>query len=547
MMSRDRIRWQDHALGFALAAGYVVLLLMTAKSIGYARDEGFYFGAAESYARWFEVLWAKPSEAMKQAVIDRSWSVNHEHPGLVKSAFALSWTLLYKKWHLFHTEGTSFRFPGMVASGSVLWILYIWGTRARSRIAGLVAACAFAFMPRVFYHAHLACFDLPIVAAWLGCAYAYWRSLSGGGFRWALATAVMFGLALDTKHNSWFLPIAFVGHAMLSVLLLRLAGVGKGSVRLPWALPLMAVFGPLVFFALWPWIWHDTFARLQEYVRFHTGHEYYNMEFLGTTYWKAPMPRGYAWLMTVATVPAITLLCAIIGLSHRIFDRLRFVRLPSDRAGTALLWAIGIGVNYAAWLSPGTPIFGGTKHWMTAYPFLALFAGVGVDWAIRRAKESQLPLLSWRGIGPAAIGAACLAAPVAETIHSTPWGLSNYTPLVGGASGAATLGLNRGFWGFTTGAVLPWLNQNAPRNAEIHLHDTAMQAWQMYARDKSIRPDLRVSWSPADGTIGLYHYEPHMAGVEYQYWIAYGTTAPAFVPLYDGVPVIWLYARPAGP
>ncbi|MGF2075737.1 hypothetical protein, partial [Enterococcus casseliflavus] len=34
---------------------------------------------------------------------------------------------------------------------------------------------------------------------------------------------------------------------------------------------------------------------------------------------------------------------------------------------------------------PWTPIFGGTKHWFTAYPFLALFAGAGVDRALDRA------------------------------------------------------------------------------------------------------------------------------------------------------------------
>ena len=37
------------------------------------------------------------------------------------------------------------------------------------------------------------------------------------------------------------------------------------------------------------------------------------MEFLGETYWKPPMPRLYAWVMTVATVPAITLVLFGIG------------------------------------------------------------------------------------------------------------------------------------------------------------------------------------------------------------------------------------------
>jgi len=39
--------------------------------------------------------------------------------------------------------------------------------------------------------------------------------------------------------------------------------------------------GAVVFYALWPWMWHDTADCRREYVRFHHSHEYYNMEFLG--------------------------------------------------------------------------------------------------------------------------------------------------------------------------------------------------------------------------------------------------------------------------
>jgi hypothetical protein len=35
-----------------------------------------------------------------------------------------------------------------------------------------------------------------------------------------------------------------------------------------------------------------------------------------------------------------------------------------------------------------------------------------------------------------------------------------------------------------------------------------------------------------------------MAGVEYQTWIAYETRRPDTIAGLDGVPVIWVYARP---
>src|SRR6185295_20354725 len=95
-------------------------------------------------------------------------------------------------------------------------------------------------------------------------------------------------------------------------------------------------------------------------------------------------------LMTAATVPTITLVLFGVGAASRARERLRAIfsrYVPSDPRQTDLLWAIGIGVQYAPWiLSTNTPIFGGTKHWFTAYPFLCLFAGVGFDRTVTRLR-----------------------------------------------------------------------------------------------------------------------------------------------------------------
>ena len=307
---------------------------------------------------------------------------------------------------------------------------------------------------------------------------------------------------------------------------------------------MMAILGPLIFYAIWPWIWFDTGARLEGYVNFHMGHEYYNMELFGVTYFKPPMARAYAWVMTAATIPVITLLCMLIGLGKFGWARMgRSAETSADRS-TGLLWLVAIFINYAPWLSSSTPIFGGTKHWMTAYPFMALFAGDGLRWVIGRARESKIPVIAHRIAGPLVIGAACMAAPLVETLRSHPFGLSTYTPLVGGAAGGATLGLNRGFWGFTTGSVAPWLNQHAPQHSSVYLHDTAGQSWDMLLRDGRIRADLHGVWGPCDANYSIYHHEQHMADIEYQIWTCYGTAAPAYIPLYDGVPVVWVYERP---
>ena len=575
-MSRARAflrRALDPAIALALAIAYVWVLLATTSDLGYARDEGFYFVAARSYGKWFSLFQSSREAALLPGTIDQYWGVNSEHPALMKSLFALSNLVLQEKHHLFSMMGTSFRFPAMVLSGGWVAVVYLWARRLHGRAAGLVAAVSLAFFPRVFFHAHLACFDAPIAALFAMTSFAYVEALRRRSFLWPVVTGLLFGLALDTKHNAWFIPIAATAHLFGTATFafaLR-APVWPAIKRIVQNVVAMGVLGPLVLYALWPWIWHDTIARLHAYVNFHVGHEYYNMEFLGKNYWAAPMPRGYAWLMTAATVPTVTLALFAVGLCVRarvwlggvaawLVARARGAAAPApaprivDAAGTDVLWLLCVLINYAAWLSPTTPIFGGTKHWMTAYPFLALFAGTGLDAVVRAARGEIFRLRRrhpvWRRLGaapwaPAAlIGAAVLAAPITETVRSHPWGLTSYTPLVGGAAGAASLGLNRTFWGYSTGSVVDFLGREAPPGASVYIHDTAGSAWDMLVRDGRVRRDLRVSWGVPGADFSLYQHEKHMLGHEYQSWIAFGTVAPVFIAGLDGVPVIWVYEDP---
>ncbi len=556
--------WLDPLVAALLAVGTTAILLAGVSELGYARDEGFYFRAAGSYQRWFELLLNDSQRALE--TVDAYWRVNHEHPALVKSLFALSHWLGWERFELFSTEGTSFRFPAMALSGIGVGLVYLWGARARGRLVGLVAAVSLAAIPRFFFHAHLACFDAPVVTMWTLCAYCYWRSLGRGGWLWPLAVGVSFGLVLNTKHNSWFLPIVFTLHALLALVPGMVRGMTRRQVvrRAVASLLCMAFIGPALLYATWPWLWHDPVVRFTAYAKFHLHHVYYNMEFLGRNYWQPPMPRTYAFLMTAATVPVVTLLCFATGLVTALRRDLALPyawvrgRIAGHHAAgepeslpdpaTSLLWLLALGVQYGAWLSNTTPIFGGTKHWMTAYPFLTLFAGLGVQGALVAARQhwahgALRPLLRGRGLELAVV-AMVLSAPVIQAGHVHPWGLSSYNALVGGAAGGANLGLNRGFWGYTTGSVTGYLNEAAPKGARIYVHDTARQSWTMLQRDGRLRQDLRAVGTVAGADFGLYHHEKHMSGQEFQNWVAFGISVPDHIAGLDGVPVIWVYRRP---
>jgi hypothetical protein len=141
-----------------------------------------------------------------------------------------------------------------------------------------------------------------------------------------------------------------------------------------------------------------------------------------------------------------------------------------------LLWALFAAFPLALIALPTIPIFGGTKHWLTAYPFLALAAAsawVALARAVRRAHGR------WRH-APAVALALILVPGLWSTIDGHPYGLSQYAPLVGGPRGAADLGLLRGFWGH---AVPPALLDPTRPGAPIYLHDLHELARLQYQRE----------------------------------------------------------------
>lgn len=568
--------WLDHLLGFALCALYVVLLIKTTRNLGYARDEGFYFDAARSYARWFDLAATNWREAVQRANVDAFWNVNHEHPALMKSLFALSWKYLFVKHKLFAEAGTAMRFPGMVMGGLALWLIYIMGTRAYSRRAGLVAALSFAFIPRIFYHSHLDCFDVPVTFWWTLVVYCYWRSIdetNTWAIGWGILTGIAWGFALNVKFNCFMLPVVFLIHWFV----VRARHVGdsskKGGFSAPIAVLSMLTLGIATFIALWPWMWFDFLmgeggrpGRLGEYLGFHWNHPFYNMEFFGHNYFRPPFPRSYPYAMIAFTVPAVTLVLFFVGFASRVPALLRQSaplawlipptgvlkkahdfhkpRETDDPLGTDVLF---FGAGYAIlalWLKPNTPIFGGTKHWFTAYPFLVLFAGAGFEVVARSFEKILADRVRPAWLGWSAMASLLLASSVVQTAHSHPFGLSQYTPLAGGTPGAADYGMNRQFWGFTTGSLTSYFNEKVPPNGAVFIHDTAWPSWEMMQSDGRFRNDIRVVWEVAPADYAIVHHELHMMEVDAQIWVGFGQARLSHVVTHDGVPIVSVYENP---
>jgi len=538
--------WRDHLLGFGLCVLYVALLLGTADSIGLGRDEGIYVDAAQRYAGWLELLVKAPGQALERAAIDGAFTANHEHPPLMKLLFGVG-HLVQRELHIFGTDSQSFRFAGMLSAGGLLWIIYLFGTRLYGRSAGIFAALSFALLPRPFYHAHLNAFDMPITCASTLVLYNYYVSLERP--RRALLVGLTFGLALLTKHNSWFLPIMMSAHFGLCAVVEQRARKLRQPRRMslvPWGLLAALCIGPCLFYGGWPWLWHGSLPRLRDYVGFHLHHEYYNMEYFAVNYFWPPFPISFPWLMTLFTVPLTSLLLGIAGAGRAVTCAVRDLRallLQRTAANcdptqpTALL--LGALLTPLIVISlPSTPIFGGTKHWFTAYPLLALFAGRTFVEAVALLPRSSA---LWTKTGLASL---LLLPAAAETAHSHPFALSHYTAAAGGVPGAAAMGLNRQFWGFTTRSLVPYLLEVMPNGGTLYICDTLYTSFQMLIRDGHLPATFRPTPDIARADYALVHHEKHFAEVDHQIWTTYRSAQPAHVLLYDGVPIISVYKNP---
>ncbi len=567
MSGRSPVRKTVWLLAAILSVLSAMVLVRAQADVGYVRDEGIYLEASRHYGAWLGRVVREPGKANEAKVRDRYFEINHEHPALMKMAAGLSARTFARPpakgtfpdkddrsageggrlpWL---REGTAMRLPAILLAGLGVFLLVVAAGRRWGPQAGALAAGVFILAPRVFFHAQLHAFDVPVAVMTLAVALAYLRGLED--WRWGLALGPLLGVAIAVKHNALFLPVVLGLHYLgaLALAWWRDGVRPRPGQLVPLPFVSMALLGPLTAIALWPWLWTDPVGRLGDYFAFHREHAYYNMEFLGHNYNRPPLPMTYPLVMTWATVSTALLVLALLGLGFALARSLQSVEPVADepppRSWTSplagaprelLAFSILAVFPLALIALPTIPIFGGTKHWLTAYPFFGLLAAHALV-TLLAAVEDRLPAHA------SSVAVVVLLLPSALTcLRGHPHGLSQYTafPGPGGAPGAAELGLNRGFWGYGVG---PLLDEPGELRGPVFLHDLHELCRRQYAREGRLPEGWKRSNARSARTL-LYFPEKHMEVDRVEIWNATGTTAPARVLELDGVPVTEVYARP---
>jgi hypothetical protein len=538
-------------IGWMLALVTVITVTISQRSVGVARDEALYMSMGSHYADWWFGL-VTFDHGISRDNVTKTWGGpqptdnNREHPPLMKEAFGVSKKVLHDKLHLM-SEVTAYRFPSALVHGLLVALIFFFAAGIAGTAEGIVAALLALFLPRAVFHAGLAAFDAPIAALWFATVYAYWRALEKD-MGWTLATGILWGLALATKHTALLLPFALGVHYLF--LGVRAARRGRS-----WALVIthrweliasLALLGPVTLYIVWPWLWFAPFTHVREWLTFHLKHVHYNFEYLGRN-WNAPkFPWHVAVVTTLFTVPVATLSAAAIGATTWVTTFVRTAPSERDKRAPGLLLVLSAAASIGPFFLGTTPIFGAEKHWMPMLPTLAIAGGVGVVWAARTAAQALTDHARAPLIAITAVAGVVVLAGLVETRAAHPYALTWYNALAGGAPGGADRGMNRQFWGVAARGVLKKLPDLGPPGP-VYTHD-ASPAWGIYLRNGLLAPgytDAGMEQAGIDHSkYAIVIHEKHFNRHDYMIWKSYGTVAPVFVLRSDGVPIVSVYRRP---
>jgi len=419
-MNQRQTKLLFSVLAAALLLALTLCSWLAAFNPGITWDEPAYVASGYQYVQWLTQL---SPNAFGYQQIDETWRLNHEHPPLAKIIYGFAALL----------EGGDTMASLMAArlAAALIFVALVaavlfFTTAHYGKVAGMLAALSLVLMPRVFGHGHLAALDMP-VALLVFATTAIFARFDEKPVNAAAWAGVVWGLALLTKLNAVFVILVIIPWALWR----------KGREAVLPCVVFLAI-GTAVFFAAWPWLWHDTVDRVAAYVinkteRINavdrpTGTTDVPVHYLGVSYKQNDAPWHYPFVMILATMPL-----AII-----IMSQLGSVKARKEKQHVTLLVVASVAVHLGIFALPGVPKYDGVRLMMPVFPFIACLAGIGGAWFWQRY-----------GVGGKIALLTVLALDLGLLIHAHPYELSYYNLAVGGAWGAQKLGFETTYWGDT--------------------------------------------------------------------------------------------------
>ncbi len=247
----------ETALSIAIGTATLAVMLVTIDAPAMTWDEGYTLEREEKVRAWFSLVahGGATRDAFDRATLARFWPFAREepdgHPPFYAVLGNMGW-LIGRGWLpplAAHRLGPVLLFSFTVAA------MYSFVAARFGRLAALAAAGSWLAMPRVFAHAHLASYDMPLACLWVLCVATLWRareswsSAPRAAALWSAGFAGVLALAAATKFTGWLIPLPLFAWSLLDTLLrpagARAAELARwGAVALivaAWVVPIVSI------------------------------------------------------------------------------------------------------------------------------------------------------------------------------------------------------------------------------------------------------------------------------------------------------------------
>lgn len=457
-------------VGLSLVILYLLLAIPTLWNVGITWDEPAYFNAAKAHGFYFYKV-ANGTNPLSKDIL-QLWEYNNQHPPLTKILSSLTWglALIISKGSLtLFSSLAAHRIAVVLMTALSLYILYIFTSGIYDLRTGVFATLALIFIPRFFAHSRYIALDVPVAVMWLLTVWCFWRGLHNR--KYALLSGVIFGFALSTKLNAFFIPITLSLWFLISfrheikAKILSIKSDLEGLSRFdPLTITLISIFviAPLVLFLTWPWLW-SVLRRFGLYLKFHATHGHISVYYLGKTYKTAPW--HYPFVLTAVTLPIPILIFSLFGA----FKGLKRIILSND--GKTFLFLLNAFIPLLL-ISLPTPTYDGIRLFMPAFPFIAALAGIGASMLYERAvAQFNSKERRWVRVTLTGLIILFLVAPGLHTyVRTDPYEGVYFNSLVGGTGGALKKGFEIEYWQQAYLEAVRWLDQQVKGEENLKVY-----------------------------------------------------------------------------
>lgn len=494
LRERERLETMRYERRFILLLFVLAALAVLGDSgeVGMSWDEPYYVDAARRTNAWIAACLGPGRAPVRETDLERFWDADRQeprgHPSVTRFLVGLGMM----------TAGgnpsplAAMRRPIAFCFALTIVALYLLVRRTHGRVTAWLTVVAYFFMPRIFGHAHFAATETPMAMMTVLVVYAFLRGLESG--RWAALTGLFLGLALATKINALALPLILLPWAFLFH---RRASLNNLYAMLFLAPPVMAL--------VWPWLWRQPLPHFLQYLAWNFEHKQTGTLYFGRVYdsLSGPAPWHYPLVLLALSLPLTTLGLAILGVA-------RTIRAPRRHYfGLLYLWAAALPCLVQ--MGPAAPKYDGVRLFLSAFPFVAVLAGIGGSVLVRIGAFFS-PFLKGRRFSP---GMAALTAITILVIVNGGWALLSVRPyylsffnqLIGGPRGALEKGMEVAYWGEALNRkALDVINEKIPDGATLMPRAMNINVLRCYQQWGWLKPGIRLVEDRGPVDYQLLHY-----------------------------------------